>query len=170
VKAHRSVFYCISTGVLITLLSCRSNQGGKTFSVHINVEQYGLARVRETGREEQTFSFPIIELFDAHRRRLRFDKAIYNRPDAILSAAPQLLRDSKPDMSADSDLPQFLEHLTGLSDSDLAYLLRSGRPMLVLASIEGCEACTIQDKAVAHWQQRVLDGDIDMLDINVATP
>lgn len=154
----------------MTLLSCRSNQRGKTFSVHMNVEQYGLARLRETGRAEQTFSFPIIELFDAHRRRLRVDKAMYNRPDAILAAAPQLLRDSKPDMSTDSDLLQFLGHLTGLSDSDRAYLLRSGRPMLILASIEGCEACTIQDRAAAHWQRRVLDGDIDMLDINVATP
>ena len=149
------IIHCCSRlllGLLLLLVwpasGCRNTgaRDGIALSFTVPVLTFLHAESGDNGMKNGLADFPTLEVFD------RTGQLVYRSHDAgqsvaLVKSLPGSLN-SLTQLPNQPKLPQVLGSLPGLAEADKGVLLNSSQPTVISYSLEGCEACSVQEEAL----------------------
>jgi hypothetical protein len=150
---------------------CRKagSRDGVALSYTVPVVTFLHAGSGENGMKNAIADFPTLEVFD------RTGQLVYRSHDAgqsvaLVKSLPGALN-SLTQLPNQPDLPQVVGSLAGLAEADKGLLLNSRQPTVISYSLEGCEACSVQEEALGPETVRNLSAHgLNSLMIRVSRP
>jgi hypothetical protein len=159
--------------VLGALIGCRREKKGEEFVVDLTFKQYVSGQQSRQivapayPNHGTPMFFPTLSLYDRDGRLL-YSRNPMQTPSDALSRVAQDVSKLKPLENSPT-----LKTLINIYKEEVhggTELLTRHKPTLVSVSLRSCEACSVRAEELAGAKDRILKQDIDILDIQVASP
>jgi hypothetical protein len=136
----------------LVLLGCKKDSGN-FLSLEIPILKF--VQAQGTGElGARIYDFPTLLAYNDSGRLVYFSHNA-GQNAALLQSLPQAL-DHLPAIPNSPELATSLQRLPSLSDQDRRRLLRSNYPVVLAFTLEGCDACAVQENALNPAGARML--------------
>jgi hypothetical protein len=132
----------------------------------MSMPTYVAFRTQASSGNEKNFDFPLLEVFNSE------GLLVYRSREALVNTA--FLSSPVSSIEATQPLHPVVQANTFLKwlplGGDESRTFGPGKTMVLSTTLEGCEACEVQDTAVNKFHTRLSDQAVDLIEIRVSSP